>query len=121
MPLAARFKLQKMETGVPSIVISKNGVFLSKNLYGKLNNTSFVQVYLSEDTKEIAIVPCSKNAENAVPLKVVNDYARIYNRDFINKIASIMGTGFNQINLRVMGTQEEDYYIFDLKTATHSA
>lgn len=117
MPVDARFTLQKMEIGVPSIVISKNGIFLSKNLYGKLDNTLYVQVYLSQDTKEIAIVPCSQNDENAVSLKVVNDYARIYNKDFINKIASLMGTTFNKINLRVIGLPVEDYFIFDLKTA----
>lgn len=118
MSIDARFILQKMETGVPSIVISKNGIFLSKNLYGKLDNTLYVQVYLSQDTKEIAIVPCSQNDENAVSLKVVNDYARIYNKDFIIKIASLMGTTFDKINLRVMGSPVEDYFIFDLKTAT---
>ena len=79
-----RFALQKMESGAPSIAISKNGIFLSKNLYGKMCEPKYVQVYLSEGTKELAIVPCKEQDESSVELKMSNEYARIYNKDFLH-------------------------------------
>ena len=112
----ARFKLQKMESGAPSIVISKNGIFLSKNLYRKMKGTRFVQLYLAEDSKELAIVPCSYSDEAAVELKIVNDYARVYNKDFICKLAVLIGKSFDEIKWTVLGRPEEDYFVFDLKT-----
>lgn len=117
MELDARFKLQTMETGVPSIAISKNGIFLSKNFYRKISEPSHVQVYLSEGTKEMVIVPCDSNAESAVALRITGGYARIYNNDFVNSIASLVGKTLNDINLRVTGTLIDGYYVFDLKTA----
>lgn len=119
MPIDARFKLQTMETGVPSLMISKNGIFLSVNLYKKLNGAKYVQVYLSEETREIAIAKCNKEDEAAVELKFADKYARIYNRDFINTIASLLLTTFYAINIRVNGryVSDGDYYIFDLNTA----
>lgn len=119
MAIDSRFKLQVMETGVPSLVISKNGIFLSMNLYKKLHEAKFVQVYLSEETKEIAIARCEKDDEAAVELKFADKYARIYNRDFINTIASLMATTIESINMRVNGSyvSDGDYYVFDLKTA----
>jgi hypothetical protein len=107
-----------METGAPSIVISKNGVFFSPNLYRKLNEAKFVQVFLAKATKEIAIAACSKDDEGAVDVKLADTYARIYNKDFVNDIATLMGTTYQEINMRVMGKAEDDYYVFDLKAAS---
>ncbi len=119
MPIDSRFKLQTMETGVPSLMISKNGIFLSVNLYKKLHEAKYVQVYLSEETKEIAITRCEEDDESAVELKFADKYARIYNRDFINTIASLLTMTFETINVRVNGryVSDGDYYIFDLNTA----
>lgn len=118
MAIDSRFKLQTMEKGLPSIVITKNGIFLSKNLHKKLNDTKFIQVYLSKETKEIAIVKCNELDDSAVELKINGDYARIYNKDFINNIASICNKSLDNINLRIIGTYipEDDYFIFDLST-----
>lgn len=110
-----RFKLQTMEYGVPSIVISKNGIFISKNLYKKLNESKYVQIYLAEETKEMAIVPCTKNDTAAIELRIVNNYARISNKDFIIKLATLMGTTFEKMQLRIVGVAVDNYYVFDLK------
>lgn len=122
MAIDARFKLQSMEQGVPSIVISKNGLFLSVNLYKKLDGASYVQIYLSEETKEIAIMRCEADAEAAVELKISGKYARIYNKDFINKIASLCGTTYEKIKKTVTGyyVSDGDYFVFDLKAAKDS-
>ena len=115
--LDSRFKLQTMESGFPSIVISRNGIFLSKNFYKKILETSHVQVYLSEETKELAIVPCSSSDESSIELKVVGDSARIYNKDFINRLASLIQKSYDTINVRVPGENSDGYYIFDLTKA----
>lgn len=113
----SRFKLQSMEAGYPSIVISKNGVFLSVNLFNKLNHSQYIQVYLSETTKEIAIIKCERDDEAAVELRVSDKYAKFNNKDFINKVANLCGTTFDKICLRIMGAYiaDGDYYVFDLK------
>ena len=119
MAIDSRFKLQTMEKGLPSIVISKNGIFLSVNLHKKLGMTSYVQLYLAEETREIAIMACDKNADEAVELKLANEYARIYNKDFVNNVAKLLKTSFDEVGHRVVGTPSEDgdYFIFDLKKA----
>lgn len=116
--ISPRFKLQTMEYGVPSIVISKNGIFLSTNLYKKMGTPSFVQIYLSSETKELALVPCSKEDPSAVELKLNGEYARIYNKDFINNIATLCGQSFSTVNLKIIGQQEDNYFVFNLATGT---
>lgn len=115
--LDSKFKLQTMELGFPSIVISRNGIFLSKNFYKKICETSHVQIYLSEETKELAIVPCSVLDESSIELKVVGESARIYNKDFINRLASLIQKSYDTINVRVPGKNTDGYYIFDLTKA----
>ena len=118
----SRFKLQTMEPGFASVMISKNGVFLSTNLYKKLGKTKYIQVYLDESAKEIALVKCDENADEAVELRTSNDYAKFYNKDFISKVADLCGQSFDTIAIRVMGkyVSDGDYYIFDLKSAKES-
>ncbi len=118
MAIDSRFKLQTMEKGVPSIVITKNGIFLSTNLHKKLGETEYVQVYLSKQTKELAIVKCEENDDSAVKLRINGDYAKIYNKDFINNIASICNKSLDTIDLRIIGTYipEDDYFIFDFSS-----
>lgn len=74
----------------------------------------FVQVYIAEASKELALASCEKDSEGAFALRFNGQYARISNRDLINTIAELCNTTIENVKIRSIGKREDDYFVFDL-------
>ncbi|MGM9771024.1 MAG: hypothetical protein ACI3YU_00060 [Segatella copri] len=118
------FTAFNFEEGVPYVSITPNGVTFNKSVTLKLNCPEYVQLLINANSKQLALVPCTQDTQNAVvfyrPKSSGILSVRWNARDLLNTIEFITGWRLKDASYRVDGMliPEAGVMIFDLNKAT---
>lgn len=118
------FKAFNFEEGVPYVSVTRNGVTFNRAVIMKLGFPAHIQLLINDNTKQIAVLPCTEDAPNATQFykeKSNNVISVRYNgRDFLNTIKGMMGWNLDVDSFKIEGThiKEENAMLFDFKAAT---
>ena len=58
------FKPFNFEEGIPYVSVTKNGVTFNKAVIMKLDYPEYIQLLINENTKQIVVLPCTKDTLN---------------------------------------------------------
>lgn len=115
------FKPYNLTIGLPAVSFTANGITFNKSAVTKIGKPSHVIFYINELDKQIAIVPCAKDDENATQFYKPNARnvvsVRWNNKDLLNTIYSMMDWNLDTDNYKSNGNyySKENVMIFDLK------
>ncbi len=118
------FKPYNLTIGLPAVSLTANGLTFNKSAVTKIGKPSHVVFYINELDKQIAIVPCAKDDENATIFYKPNARnivsVRWNNKDLLNTIYSMMGWNIDTDNYKSNGTyySKDNVMIFDLKVVS---
>lgn len=117
------FKPFNFEEGIPYVSVTKNGVTFNKAVIMKLDYPEYIQLLINENTKQIVVLPCTKDTLNATPFykeKKNNVLSVRFNgRDFLSTLASMMEWNLDLEAFRIEGSLIKDRkaMLFDFKDA----
>ena len=109
--------------GSSFLSITANGLNFSGMSVFHMQKANYVNLFLNEETKKIAIQKCNKNAEDAIPFfrtdKNLKSGVRFNNAEIQRMINELMGWDVSTFNYKVDGflDEEEQAMIFDLNAA----
>lgn len=125
MSLLENFKAFNFNEGVPYVSVTSNGMTFNKSVIMKLGYPEHVLLLIDEETKRIAVQPCTQETPNAAPFynkaKKSNALSVRWNgRDLLNTIQDLMNWDLSQCGYRIDGVllKEEQAMLFDLTHAS---
>lgn len=119
------FKTFDFSEGVASVSVTNNGVTFNKAVTMKLNYPEWVLLLINEETRQIAIQPCSESTPNSAPFykdKGNGIFSVRWNsRDLLNNLESMMSWDLGKDSYRITGKllREENAVLFDLNNASN--
>ena len=114
------FKQINVVTGKPTITITKNGLTFSKNAVYKLELCEFVNLYLNEQKKVLAVQYCAEKTNMSIQFaRDDKDFVRWNNQDFLQMIDKLMGWDHTRNKYKIVGEyySDEKLLYFDLNLA----
>ena len=116
------FKPISLSVGLPYISITTNGLTFNKTSIVKIGKPTHVVLLMNESKKQIAIMPCSENDENATPFLrrgKGNITVRWNNRDLLYTLSKMMQWDLSKMGYRVDGEyiSDNNALVFDLNNA----
>ena len=125
MSLLENFKAFNFNEGVPYVSVTSNGMTFNKSVIMKLGYPEHVLLLIDEETKRIAVQPCTQETPYAAPFynkeKKSNALSVRWNgRDLLNTIQDLMNWDLSQCGYRIDGVllKEEQAMLFDLTHAS---
>lgn len=125
MSLLENFKAFNFNEGVPYVSVTSNGMTFNKSVIMKLGYPEHVLLLIDEETKRIAVQPCTQDTPNATTFynkeKKSNALSVRWNgRDLLNTIQNLMNWDLSQCGYRIDGVllKEEQAMLFDLTHAS---
>ncbi len=125
MSLLENFKAFNFNEGVPYVSVTSNGMTFNKSVIMKLGYPEHVLLLIDEETKRIAVQPCTQETPNAALFynkeKKSNALSVRWNgRDLLNTIQDLMNWDLSQCGYRIDGVllKEEQAMLFDLTHAS---
>lgn len=120
MSILDGFKQINVVAGKPTITITKNGLTFSKNALYKLELSEYVNLYLNEQKKALAVQICSEKTNMSIQFaREDKDYVRWNNQDFLQMIDKIMDWDHTKYKYKIVGEyySDEKLLLFDLNSA----
>lgn len=122
------FKPYKLTIGSPAVSVTDNGITFNASAVVRIGKPAYVVFYISEKTKQIAIMPCDKSNENATKFFNPNTNMAKYRKAFLVRwnykeltkdIVTLMGWNLSCFTYNAPGVyhSEENIIIFDLDRA----
>ena len=125
MSLLENFKAFNFNEGVPYVSVTSNGMTFNKSVIMKLGYPEHVLLLIDEETKRIAVQPCTQETPNAAHFynkeKKSNALSVRWNgRDLLNTIQNLMNWDLSQCGYRIDGVllKEDQAMLFDLTHAS---
>lgn len=120
MSILDGFKQINVVSGKPTITITKNGLTFSKNAVYKLELSEYVNLYLSEQKKVLAVQCCTEKTNMSIKFASDDkDYVRWNNQDFLLMIDKLMDWDHTKFKYKIVGEYYSDDKLlyFDLTLA----
>ena len=109
--------------GSSFLSVTENGLNFNKNVVKHMQRAEYIVLLCNSDKKQLAIIKCDKNRENAIPFyrdeKNLKTGVRFNNREVQQMIATMMNWDLQTFNYRVDGFMASDRrtMIFNLNSA----
>jgi len=114
------FKQINVVSGKPTITITKNGLTFSKNAVYKLELSEYVNLYLNEQKKVLAVQCCPEKTNMSIQFaREDKDYVRWNNQDFLQTLDKLMEWDHTKYKYKIVGEyySNEKLLYFDLNSA----
>ena len=106
--------------------VTENGLHFSGKAVFNMQKANYVQFFLNESTKQIAIQKCNKNSEDAISFfrseKNLKNGVHFNNSEILQMICDMMEWNLEEFNFRIEGIfiEESQAMTFDLNNAKKS-
>lgn len=107
-------------SGSSFLSVTTNGLNFSGIAVFHMQKPAYVNLFLNEEAKQIAIQKCNKNAEDAIQFyrneKNLKIGVRFNNREILQMVVRLMGWDLSSFNYKIEGVynEEEQAMFFDL-------
>lgn len=123
MSILDSFYKVQLGTNIPYLNISNYGLTFNKAVLEIMGRPEFVDVFLDEKGKRLAIV--SSSSSSSIPFchsKTNCANARINNKEFARKLFSVMHWQYKNVSYKVQGVwiSEESVLVFNMEKATRN-
>lgn len=119
MSILDSFSKVNLNGASPSVSISSYGLTFNKTVVDTMELPNYVDLYLDENNKKLAIAPSDSSTSIPFCINKSNKVnARINNKEFCRKLAKLMSWDLGDASYRVAGEfiKDEKVFIFDLNS-----